>query len=176
MHRMKKSFRASLSALMLSALLLSGCAQQEKTKTYTFHDVYVGAEGLVKENKNTSSCEDIYLNEDGSLSLVLTDKQRKKWQSPQRTESLLAAMKMMGVDIDYSEDYTKMTISAPAGVAEAASPMILNFAWVAEKYQILNGAESWSLEVTVINTDDGKIVQQVTLPQDELDWSFIESE
>lgn len=163
-----------LSSAILCGLLLSGCSHHKETKSYTFHDVYIGAESLVETHKNSRSCEDIYLNEDGSLTLVLTESQRKKWAEPGQTEAMLIPLKMMGVEISYSDEYTKMTISAPGGVAEAAAPMICNFAWAAELYQILNGSETWSLEVTVINSDTGKPIQQFNLPEDELDWSFIE--
>ena len=174
MMLLKKIPTFFLPVLMACGLLLSGCSHREETKTYIFHDVYIGAEYLMENHKNSTSCEDIYLNEDGSLTLVLTESQRKKWADPSQTETMLLPLKMMGVDISYSDEYTKMTISAPDGVAEAASPMICNFAWQAELYQILNGAENWSLEATVINSDTGKTIQQLNLPEDELDWSFIE--
>lgn len=163
-----------LSGLMVCGLLLSSCSNQGETKAYTFHDVYIGAEHLVENHKNSTDCEDIYLNEDGSLTLVLTEAQRKKWADPSQTEGMLIPLKMMGVEISYSDDYTKMEVSAPDGVAEAASPMICNFAWAAELHQVLNGTQDWSLEVTVINSDTGETVQQLNLPKDELDWSFIE--
>lgn len=163
-----------LSVIMVLSLLLTGCADHGETKTYIFHDVYVGAESLIESHKNNGSCEDIYLNEDGSLTLVLTERQRKKWADSRETEAMLIPMKMMGVAVEYSEDYTQLTISAPGGVAEAASPMILNFAWVAELHQILGGVEDWSLEVTVINSDTGETVQHVNLPEEELDWSFVQ--
>lgn len=77
-------------------------------------------------------------------------------------------------DFSYSDDYTKMTISAPEVVTGTAAPIIDNFAWAAELYQILNGAESWSPEVIVINSDIGKNIQQLNLLEGKLDWSFIE--
>ena len=80
----------------------------------------------------------------------------------------------MGISIEYSDDYTHMSISAPEGVAQAASPMIHSFAWHAELVQILGGAENWFLEVTVVNQDTGEIEQQATLPEEELDWSFLQ--
>lgn len=176
MMRLKKMSAFFLSVIMICGLLISGCSYQKEMKTYTFHDLYIGAEYLVENHKNSTSCEDIYLNGDGSLTLVLTESQRKRWADPSQTETMLIPLKMMGVDISYSDKYTKMTISAPDGVAQAAAPMICNFAWQAELYQILNGTEDWSLEVTVINSDTGKTIQQLNLPEDELDWSFIESE
>lgn len=160
-----------LSLSVFCGLLLSGCSQQEEAKSYTFHDVYIGAEYLIETDH--SDCEDIYLNEDGSLTLVLTESQRKEWTDPSQTEAILIPLKLMGVAVQYSDDYMELTISAPDGVAEAASPMILNFAWQAELYQVLNGVENWSLEVTVINSDTGKTVQQATLPEEKLDWSFV---
>lgn len=174
MMLLKRISALFLSATILCGLLLSGCSHQRETKSYTFHDVYIGAEYLIENHKNSVSCEDIYLNEDGSLTLVLTESQRKHWADPSQTEAMLIPLKMMGIEISYSDDYTKMTISAPDGVAEAAAPMICNFAWMAELYQVLNGSETWSLEVTVINSDTGQTIQQLNLPEDELDWSFIE--
>lgn len=173
MIQLNKSLSLFLSTIILCGLLLSGCSHQKETKSYTFHDVYIGVEYLLETHKNSTSCEDIYLNEDGSLTLVLAESQRKHWADPSQTEAMLIPLKMMGIENSYSDDYTKMTISAPDGVAEAAAPMICNFAWMAELYQILNGSETWSLEVTVINSDTGKIIQQLNLPEDELDWSFI---
>ncbi len=173
MMRLNKTLSLFLSTIILCGLLFLGCSDQKETKSYTFHDVYIGAEYLLETHKNSTSCEDIYLNEDGSLTLVLTEFQRKHWADPSQTEAMLIPLKMMGVEIFYSDDYAKMTISAPDGVSEAAAPMICNFAWTAELYQILNGSEPWSLEVTVINSDTGKIIQQLNLPEDELDWSFI---
>lgn len=170
----KRILSLFLSSATLCSLLLSGCASQQETKAYTFHDVYIGAASLVESHKDGKSCEDIYLNEDGSLTLVLTESQRKRWADPSQTEAMLVVLKMMGIEIFYSDEYTKMNIFAPDGVAEAAAPMICNFAWAAELYQVLNGTENWSLEVTVINSDTGQTVQQLTLPEDELDWSFIE--
>lgn len=170
----KRTAVRSLSIVLLCGLLLCGCSRREDARAYTFRDVYIGAEHLIETHKNSRDCEDIYLNEDGSLTLVLTESQRKKWADPGETEAILIPLKLMGVSIEYSDDYTKMTVSAPDGVAEAASPMICNFAWQAELCQILGGAEDWSLEVTVVNSDTGKIVQQVVLPEEELDWSFME--
>lgn len=170
----KKLTALVLCVMMVSGLLLTGCADHGETKAYTFHDVYVGAQSLIESHKNSNRCEDIYLNEDGSMTLVLTERQRKKWADSSDIEAMLIPMKMMGLSVEYSEDYTQLTISAPDGVAEAASPMILNFAWVAELHQILGGVEDWSLEVTVINSDTGEIVQHVNLPEEELDWSFVQ--
>ncbi len=171
MIQKKRLLALFLGAVML-CVLLSGCGQTKETKAYAFHDVYIGAEYLLN-NHDRSSCEDMYLNEDGSLTMVLTEAQRKHWANPRQVEAILLPLQMMGVSISYHQDYTQMTVSAPDGVAEAAAPMICNFAWVAELYQVLNGNESWSLDVTVINSDTGQILQQVTLPDEELDWSFI---
>lgn len=169
----KKIFSFFLLPVILGNLLLSGCSHQQEPKAYTFHDVYIDAEALIENHKNSTSCEDIYWNEDGSLTLLLTESQRKRWADPSQTEAMLIPLNMMGVTVSYFDDYKKMTISAPDGVAEAAAPMIGTFAWTAELYQVLNGTENWSLEVTVINSDTGKITQQRNLPEDDLDWRFI---
>ncbi len=173
MLRNKRILSLCLGFLLVSSLVLSSCSGHKETTTYTFPDVYVGASDLVKNYQNSGRCEDIYENEDGSLTLVLTERQRKQWADTNETKVFLALLNQMGVEISYSDDYRKMSISAPDGVAEAASPMILNFAWKAEQQQILNGAKDWSLEVTVINRDTGAVTQQVTLPEEELDWSFV---
>lgn len=163
-----------MSVIVLCSVFLAGCSGQKNTEAYTFKDVYIGKDYLLDTFKNSNDCEDIYLNDDGSLTLVLTESQRRKWADMGKTETMLIPLKMMGVEISYSDDYTKMEVSAPDGVAEAASPMICNFAWAAELHQVLNGTQDWSLEVTVINSDTGETVQQLNLPKDELDWSFIE--
>lgn len=161
--------------LGIGFLLLTGCAGAGEAQTYILPNVYTDAQALINDNKGTNRCEDIYLNEDGSLTLVLTEKQRKSWADPRDTERIiLPAMKMLGISIEYSDDYTELTCSAPGEVAVAAAPMIRSFAWEAELIQILGGAETWSLKVTVINKDTGEIEQQVTLPEEELDWSFLE--
>lgn len=154
-------------------MLLAACAGKGGTTAYTFHDVYIGADYLVENRRDIPDCEDIYLNEDGALTLVLTETQRRRWADPSQTEALLVPLKLMGIAVEYTDDYTALTISAPDGAAEAASPMILNFAWQAELYQVLNGAADWSLKVTVVNRDTGEIVQQVTLPEEKLDWNFV---
>lgn len=173
---LRRAKPASLITFALFCLLLSGCSIKEpETEVYVLPNVYVGARALIDGNKNSNRCEDIYQNEDGSLTLVLTERQREKWTAPGEIETVfLPLLKGMGISIEYSDDYTQMSISAPGGVAKAASPMIHSFAWHAELVQILGGAENWSLEVTVVNQDTGEIEQQVTLPDEELDWSFLQ--
>ena len=173
---MKKSWKIKVVFILaLCFLWLPGCAAEGEAQTYILPDVYVDAQALIDDNKGSNRCEDIYLNEDGSLTLVLTERQRKWWADPGDMEhTILPVMKMMGVSIEYSDDYTEMTCSAPDGVAEAASPMIRSFAWQAELIQILGGSETWSLEVTVVNKDTGEIEQKATMPVEELDWSYLE--
>ncbi len=175
MTQRRSSFPLYLILMIFCGLALSGCSRAKDARSYIFHDVYVGAEFLIDSHKNSTACEDIFLNADGSLTLTLTEAQRKQWADPRQIEHMLVLMKQLGVDVVYSDDYTKMHISAPDGVANAATPMLSNFAWFAELYQILNGSESWSLEVTVINCDTGETIQQLHLPEDALDWSFLAS-
>lgn len=160
------------SLLVICGVLLSGCAGGGGPVAYTFHDLYISADYLIQEHQNSGDCEDIYLNEDGSLTLVLTEGQRRQWADPGQTEALLFPLKLMGVSAAYADGYTRLTVSAPEEVAEGASPMLLHLAWQAELYQVLNGTEEWSLEVTVLNSDTGETVQSAVLPEEDLDWSF----
>ena len=173
----KKLFRraAAVLCVFLLAVGLAGCSGHGSTKTYILPDVYVDGEDLVKRNKDTDSCEDIYLNDDGSLTLVLTEAQRKRWSDHKEIEAQLSLMsKLSGITIRFSDAYTKMEVSAPRDVARAAAPMAYSFAWVAELCQILNGAETWSLQVTISESESGTVLQEAILPEDQLDWSFLE--
>ena len=65
-------------------MLLAACSGKGGTTAYTFHDVYIGADYLVENRRDIPDCEDIYLNEDGSLTLVLTEAQRRCGLTPAR--------------------------------------------------------------------------------------------
>lgn len=173
------SKKALLSVIMVIPLvcttLFSGCVKHGEAKEYIIPDVYVNGKELVTSNKGTNSCVDIFLNPDDSLTLVLTESQRQKWANPSQPKITLAMMKKMGVSIKYSKDYTELNVTAPPGIAEAASPMLSSFVWQAELFQVLNGTTDWSLKVTVQDNETGKIWQEVTLPEEELDWSFLEN-
>ena len=147
----------------------------EYTREYVIRDVYVDKEFFMKENKQ--NCEDIYGNSDGTITMVLTDRQRKKWLDMGMVENQLRLINQLisdgDIKIEYSDDYRKLTMWLPEEIAYASAPMIQSYAWSAELYHILSGVEDWSLEVTVIETETKHTYFKAMLPADGLDWSFI---
>lgn len=149
----------------------------ESTREYVIRDVYVDKDIFIKENRQ--NCEDIYGNSDGSITMVLTDWQRKEWLDMGAVENQLRVNNQLISDgslkIEYSDDYRKLTMWLPEEIAYASAPMIQFYAWSAELYQIFSGVEDWSLEVTVIETETERIYLEALLPEDELDWGFIQN-
>lgn len=175
-----KSFAANFIGLFLAAILcmglFTGCSFKKETKEYVFSHVYIGAQTLLEENKNSNHCEDIYLNEDGSLTLVLTEAQRKSWADTTFSDIVLFGMKQAGITVTYSDDYTSLELCAPQDILTASAPMLQTFAWRAELVQVLNGTEDWSITVTLKDSETGAIVKEFHLPEDEFDWSFLTME
>lgn len=169
---MKRVRVVRILVVFMVCTILSGCSMQQSYETYVFPDVYVDAEQLVKDIKG-KKCKDIYENEDGSVTVVLTEEQRENWLRGINTDFRLT--KQMGIlSIECSKDYKNLTARLPEKIAEGAAPMIQSYVWCAEMAQILSGSEDWSVEVTIIENETNKIQYQGTLPEDELDWSFLE--
>ncbi len=111
----------------------------------------------------------ITLNEDGSVTYVITKKQHKQMMEELK-ENLDSTLKeMVGsedypnfTDISTNGDYTEFevtTTSTELSLVESFS--VLGFYMYGGMYNIFNGTPVENVEVTFINADSGEIIEQL---------------
>lgn len=111
----------------------------------------------------------ITLNEDGSVTYVITKKQHKQMMEELK-ENLDSTLKeMVGsedypnfTDISTNGDYTEFEVatkSAELSLAESFS--VLGFYMYGGMYNIFNGTPVENVEVTFINADSGEVIEQL---------------
>lgn len=176
------SWKKRLIPVLLAAVILCGCGTSsvrsgsapKGTKEYVITNYYgtqEAGEDYVRKSENNKQCEKAVLDEKGCIHIYATDKQADTWRknSKDSLDEIENSSSTGNIDYDFNGDYTKLIITAPKGCRIRNLVTVLHQAvFAAELYQVFNGKEDWSLEVIIVNADNGREILKATQPDEPL--------
>lgn len=172
-------WKVYLIPVLLAAVLLGGCGSSsgksgrapKGTKEYVLSDYFgtrEAGEDYIRKSENNGLCEKAELDRDGRIHIYATDDQADFWRKNSK-ESLDEIEDSSGngnISYDFNKKYTKFTITAPKGCdIKKLATVFHQGVFAAEIYQVFNGNEDWSLQVVLINEDNGKTILKTTMPE-----------
>lgn len=142
-------------------------------ETYIIANIFGEEDDYIKELRDAGICEYAFINDDKKIEVKLTEGQREAWieMSEENIADVLSDTAEDALyDYNFSEEYTELhsRLMKSASIYCYAEDMIL-LIYNAEIYQILTGAEEWSVHIVVENKENGKEIMNIQFPQERID-------
>lgn len=137
------------------------------------------AEEFVTSVKNDSKGDykEIYVNDDGTVTMVLSADQKSKWLETREEglESFKEQLEAKGKSytMKWASDYTSVDVYYNLDLPTAdAAIVILGGELMCAMYQMFNGTnpDAWTVELSVYNSDTLKLVKAANCPQEKLSY------
>ena len=140
------------------------------------------AEETVEEIRDGGNCLDIYENEDGTLTVEITEQQQQEYWLPSRGELMEELQEQLkeydeNYRLEHNDSYTQVDAYYNLNLPVDKAVVYVRYAeFLCASYQIFSGVENdkWKVTINVYNSDTGKLVKtgdsDVDLEYDDSDW------
>lgn len=139
-------------------------------QTYVITRIFSDYETYIKQTREEDLCEYIYENEDQMIEVKLSEEQKKAWleKANSNINDVLEHSNNL-FTFDISEDTSELNIQ----ISKKSSPedfmaelMVLVFN--CQIKQIFSGKEDWSVHMSIYNMDNGSVLTDIIVPEQEL--------
>ena len=139
------------------------------------------AEETVEEIRDGGNCLDIYENEDGTVTVEITEEQQKYWLNSRgyMLEELQEQLQEYDENyrLEHNDSYTQVDAYYNLDLPVDKAVVYVRYAeFLCASYQIFSGVDDdkWKVTINVYNSDTGKLVKtgdsDVDLEYDDSDW------
>lgn len=128
-----------------------------------------GAKGVVEDTKSVGEENyiDVYENEDGTVTVEITEQQKQEYWLPSRGELMEELQEQLkeydeNYRLEHNDSYTQVdayyNLELPA---DKAIIFVIYAEVLCASYQLFSGVESeeWRVEINIYNSDTGKLVK-----------------
>lgn len=142
-----------------------------------------GVEGLIENIKDgEDDYVDVYENEDGTVTVEITERQRQEYWLPSRGELMEELQEQLkeydeNYRLEHNDSYTQVdayyNLNLPA---DKAIVYVIYAEYLCASYQLFSGVDSddWRVDINIYNSDTGKLVKSgssdVDFGYEDSDW------
>ena len=143
-----------------------------------------GAKGVVEDTKSVGEENyiDVYENEDGTVTVEITEQQKQEYWLPSRGELMEELQEQLkeydeNYRLEHNDSYTQVdayyNLELPA---DKAIIFVIYAEVLCASYQLFSGVDSeeWRVEINIYNSDTGKLVKSgssdADMTYDDSDW------
>lgn len=139
-------------------------------------------EELAENIKEGGDCLEVKQNEDGTLTVEITEQQQQEYWLPSRGELMEELQEQLqeydeNYRLEHNDSYTQVDAYYNQELPwDKAGSYVLYAEWLCASYQLFSGVDSdtWRVEINIYNSDTGRLVKSgssdESLTYDDSDW------